>query len=287
MRQAHSFLLRAAILIVFYVNGVRLPSTNCSDERYVHRDDLVTDFDSIFTRTAWISSVYDLAVEACTEKPILEACISNWSQYHRLGTLEQYERQRNLELNNRTRISIVNCRLKFRRHKCPCLYYSNSVASIHLPLTGDLVFKLNPGPVQNRTPTIATSIRNHRSSYHSNQRSNVDNLRNLTNLNSPLSSSSSTVNHFQDPSLFGLLNARSVKNKTAVLVDYLYDRKIHLLAITETWMTDNDASVRADLCPDGYNFLHHPRVGCRGGGTGLIFRDFLHVVSVNVGQKES
>ena len=52
-------------------------------------------------------------------------------------------------------------------------------------------------------------------------------------------------------------------------------------------MTDNDASVRADLCPDGYNFLHHPRVGCRGGSTGLIFRDFLHVASVNVGQKES
>ena len=168
------------------------------------------------------------------KKTILEACISDWSQYHRPGTLEQYERQGVLELNNRTRISIVNRRLKFRRHNCPCLYYSNSVASFHLPLMGDLVFKLNPSPVQNGIPTIATSIRNHRNSYHSNQRSNVNNLRNLTNLNSPLSSSSSTVNHLQDPLLFGLLNARSVKNITAVLVDYLYDRKIHLLAITET-----------------------------------------------------
>ena len=220
-------------------------------------------------------------------KPILEACISNLSQYHRPGTLEQYERQRILELNNRTRISIVNRRLKFRRHKCPCLYYSNSVASFHLPLTSDLVFKLNPGPVQNGIPTIVTSIRGRRNSYQSNQRSNVNNLRNLTNLNSPLSSSSRTVNHFQDPLLFGIRNARSVKNKTTVLVDYLYDRKIHLLAITETWMTDNDASVRADLCPDGYNFLHHPRVSCRGGGTGLIFRDFLLVASVNAEQKES
>ena len=52
-------------------------------------------------------------------------------------------------------------------------------------------------------------------------------------------------------------------------------------------MTNNGASVRADLCPDGYNFLHHPRVCCRGAGTGLIFRDFLHVASVNAGQKES
>ena len=116
------------------------------------------------------------------------------------------------------------------------MYYSNSVASFHLPLTGDLVFKLNPGPVQNGIPNIVTSIRSHGSSYHCNQRSNVNNLLNLTNLNLPLSSSSSTVNHLQDPLLFGLLNARSVKNKTAVLVDYLYDRKIHLLTMTETCM---------------------------------------------------
>ena len=29
-------------------------STNCSDERHVHRENLVTDFDPIFTRTVRI-----------------------------------------------------------------------------------------------------------------------------------------------------------------------------------------------------------------------------------------
>lgn len=33
---------------------------------------------------------------------------------------------------------------------------------------------------------------------------------------------------------FGLINARSVKNKDAVLVDYIIDHNLYLLGITET-----------------------------------------------------
>ena len=39
--------------------------------------------------------------------------------------------------------------IKFKRSKRPCLYYSNSSATFHCPLEGDLVFKLNPGPTRN------------------------------------------------------------------------------------------------------------------------------------------
>ena len=38
-------------------------------------------------------------------------------------------------------------RLRLRRHSRPCAYYANSSATFHLTLVGDLIFKLNSGPV--------------------------------------------------------------------------------------------------------------------------------------------
>ena len=37
---------------------------------------------------------------------------------------------------------------RIKRHKRPCANYSSTNALFHVPLTGDLVFKLNPGPVR-------------------------------------------------------------------------------------------------------------------------------------------
>ena len=37
-------------------------------------------------------------------------------------------------------------RPRIRRYRCPCAYYSNTSASFHPLLIGDLVFKLNPRP---------------------------------------------------------------------------------------------------------------------------------------------
>ena len=52
--------------------------------------------------------------------------------------------------------------VKIKRHKRPCTYYSNSVATFHLVLNvGDLVFKLNPGPDNNYMAYIV-SQRNER-----------------------------------------------------------------------------------------------------------------------------
>ena len=78
-----------------------------------------------------------------------------------------------------------------------------------------------------------------------------------------------------------LLNSRSVRNKTAVIFDYVCDCKADLVAITETWLGDHDAAVRAELCPDGYKLLDQGRNGRRGGGTALIFRDSLAVKKVD------
>lgn len=51
---------------------------------------------------------------------------------------------------------------------------------------------------------------------------------------------------------------------------------------------ERDDSVRAELCPDGYNFMDHPQHGRRGrGGTGLLFCDSLCVKKVDAGARES
>ena len=82
------------------------------------------------------------------------------------------------------------------RSKGCCLYYANASATFR-PLIGDILFKLNPGPSTNQGENNA---RSHRSS-------NV---------------------------AFCLLNARSLKNKTASFVDYVQDCKADIFAITET-----------------------------------------------------
>ena len=84
-----------------------------------------------------------------------------------------------------------------------------------------------------------------------------------------------------------LLNAHSVKNKTADLFDYICDCKADLVAITETWLTTDDAAVQAELCPVVYKISDSPRTGRRGGRVGLIYSDSLSVRWIDAGGKES
>ena len=60
-----------------------------------------------------------------------------------------------------------------------------------------------------------------------------------------------------------------------------------MVAITETWLKRNSDVSRSELCLDGYKLLDHMRIGRRGGGTGLLFRDSLTVTKVDGGEKES
>lgn len=43
----------------------------------------------------------------------------------------------------------------------------------------------------------------------------------------------------------------------------------------------NDDAVRAEIFPNGYTFIGHNRIGRRGCGTGLMFRDSLGVKKVD------
>ena len=77
-----------------------------------------------------------------------------------------------------------------------------------------------------------------------------------------------------------LFNARSVRNKTATLYDKVVSDNIDLLAITETWLTqDRDDPIICQLTPEGYKFHNVPRQSqTRGGGVGLLYKS-------NIGMK--
>ena len=84
------------------------------------------------------------------------------------------------------------------------------------------------------------------------------------------------VRNFKRPLLFCLMNARSVRNKSADIFDFVCEYKIDLLAITETWLNANDDAVRNELCPTNYKLCDHPRIDRIGGRTALLYRDLLH-----------
>ena len=169
---------------------------------------------------------------------------------------------------------------KIRRHTRPCAYYSNITATFHALIIGDLVFKLNPGPTGNCIPLVVSTRSHHR---HIAQLSRPSrNPGNLININC-----STRLNGYQHPMTLCTFNARSVKNKSADIVDYICDCKADLFAVTETWLSADDAAVRAELCPDGYKFIDHPRFGRHGGGTRLVYRSSLGIKKVDAEERAS
>ena len=55
----------------------------------------------------------------------------------------------------------------------------------------------------------------------------------------------------------GYLNARSVKNKSEEITDYVNDNELDICAITETWLSDggHDELVQRELTPPGYRAI--------------------------------
>ena len=53
------------------------------------------------------------------------------------------------------------------------------------------------------------------------------------------------------------LNVQSLRNKSASFVDFVYDSKADLVAVTETWLTDNDTANAALATPVGYKLENH------------------------------
>ena len=104
-------------------------------------------------------------------------------------------------------------------------------------------------------------------------RTQTVNFRNLIHVNCTKEQKS----HFT-PTNFCLLNARSVNRKELSIKDYVSENDIDILAITETWLQENnnDFSI-AEMCPTGYQFHHVRRKNTRGGGVGLLLKKHIKV----------
>ena len=74
---------------------------------------------------------------------------------------------------------------------------------------------------------------------------------------------------------FGMLNARSLRNKSTEFQDYVLEHKLDIVCVCETWLTPDDDATVADLVPTGFTFKHQPRANRRGGGVGFLFRNEL------------
>ena len=64
-----------------------------------------------------------------------------------------------------------------------------------------------------------------------------------------------------------------------MLKDYIIEHDLDILAITETWLHDDDFGVFfcCDICSAGFTFYHDPRTTSEGGGLSLLVRNQFKV----------
>ncbi len=75
------------------------------------------------------------------------------------------------------------------------------------------------------------------------------------------------------PLKMALINARSITNKTFLLIDFFSSNNLDFLFVTETWLTPEDRASLSELCPTNSNYLSCPRTFSRGGGVAVIFKN--------------
>ncbi|XP_056275411.1 uncharacterized protein LOC130196993 [Pseudoliparis swirei] len=79
----------------------------------------------------------------------------------------------------------------------------------------------------------------------------------------------------------GLINARSIKNKSFVLKDLFVTRHLDFLHITESWQKSDDFTSLNELCPQDCSYSCAPRASGSGGGLATIYRSSFHSRTVN------
>lgn len=77
---------------------------------------------------------------------------------------------------------------------------------------------------------------------------------------------------------FCLLNVRSVNRKGDQLVDFITENDLDIVALTETWLSPDDAVACGDMTPEGYTLHQEPRAhGKCGGGVAIVCKSNLSV----------
>ena len=83
-----------------------------------------------------------------------------------------------------------------------------------------------------------------------------------------------------DKCKFALINARSLRNKSLFVRNYVDECSLDIVALTETWLTDEDTTSVSELCRDNFTLVHQPRGSARrGGDIGVLFRKTLQLIS--------
>ena len=96
------------------------------------------------------------------------------------------------------------------------------------------------------------------------------------------------LNSYSNFTRFANVNARSLKNKTAEVVDHVLNNNIDVCIVTETWLKAVDTVSIAALSPPGYSFANFPRQSNRmGGGAGIMFNTNFKAILKEGGEKRS
>ena len=87
---------------------------------------------------------------------------------------------------------------------------------------------------------------------------------------------------------FAVFNSRSVRNNIESIIDHVVENDIGLCTVTETWLNNADSVSIAQVSVAGYFSKNFPRQSQnRGGGTGILFRDFVNVSLVDGKENKS
>lgn len=84
--------------------------------------------------------------------------------------------------------------------------------------------------------------------------------------------------HRQKKLCLSTVNIRSVRGKSADLLQHILEQGIDLCVIAETWLqSDGDDISMGELSQDGYCFHDVPRPDSKGEGIALLYKDNLKV----------
>lgn len=95
---------------------------------------------------------------------------------------------------------------------------------------------------------------------------NHSNLRSLCRVSRTFSAADPPV-----PARFGLVNARSLANKTFVLKDFFTSRGLDFLCVTETWLSDGESSAFTEFLHHDCCYFNSPRKSGQGGGIATVY----------------
>ena len=86
---------------------------------------------------------------------------------------------------------------------------------------------------------------------------------------------------------FGLINARSIANKSFFLNDFFASKDLDYMLISETWQKADDFVSLNELCPQNCAYSCSPRTSGRGGGLAVVHRDCFSSRTLNAGTYSS